>query len=52
LSGAQNLSKNISDIIRLVNRASSVKMAVENLLTASPINNIKYLLKKIGKKYN
>jgi hypothetical protein len=50
LAGAGDLSKDIIAFIKKKNRWSSIKMASENLVTASPINNLSYLLTKLSKK--
>lgn len=50
LRGASSLSRELTAIIVRRNRWSSFRMASENLLTASPLNNARYLLAKLRKR--
>lgn len=50
MEGINYIPKEIRAKLGKINRNSSIKMAVENFLGASLINNIKYLLAKINKK--
>jgi hypothetical protein len=50
LAGVGDLSKDLIEVLVKINRWSSFKMASENLLTASPINNARYLLAKLSKR--
>jgi hypothetical protein len=46
LGGSAQLPRDVSDILKRINRKSSFWMASENLVSASPINNLKYLVSK------
>jgi hypothetical protein len=50
IGGAMYLSEEMVHIIVRKNRWNSFKMATENLLTASPIDNLTYILAKMNKK--
>lgn len=50
IGGASELGRELTAIIVKKNRWSSLRMATENMLTASPLNNIHYLLAKLKKK--
>jgi hypothetical protein len=50
LGGSAQLPKDLAEKLQNINRKSSFWMATENFVSASPINNIKYLAAKWKKK--
>ena len=49
LNGAGEAKRELTGIIVSKNRWSSLRMASENLVTASPLKNLDYLLAKLSK---